>query len=118
MGGFNVVKEKPSTTKRTVKKVTERKDAPALDPESREKQLINKAVILAERQLEDGTASAAVITHFLKLATEKERLERAKLEKENRILEVKASSITQANDNEKLAKEAIDAMKNYTSSSN
>ena len=92
------------------------KSAPAFDPESREKQLINKAVNLAEKQLEDGTASAAVITHFLKLATEKEKLERAKLEKENRLLEVKASSITQAQDNENLAKEAIEAMKAYTSS--
>ncbi len=105
--------------KQTVKKVAktnnDRKDAPALDPQSREKQLINKAVLLAEKQLEDGTASAAVITHFLKLATEKEKLERAKLEKENKLLEAKTTSIAQAQDNENLAKEAIEAMKSYTS---
>lgn len=93
-----------------------RSSAPASTPEGREQQLINKAVLLAERQLEDGTASAAVITHFLKLATEKERLERQKLEKENKLLEVKASSITQAQDSENLAKEAIEAMKAYRTS--
>ena len=87
--------------------------APAMSPEAREKQLINKAVTLAEKQLEDGTASAAVITHFLKLATEKERLERTKLEKENRLLEAKASSIAQAQDTEILAKQALEAMTSY-----
>lgn len=90
-----------------------RTSAPALTPEARERQLINKAVTLAEKQLEDGTASAAVITHFLKLATEKERLERQKLEKENKLLEVKASSITHAQDTESLAKQAIEAMTSY-----
>mgnify|MGYP003451912789 FL=1 len=90
--------------------------APASTPEGREQQLIHKAVLLAERQLDDGTASAAVITHFLKLAPEKARLERQKLEKENKLLEVKASSISQAQDSENLAKEAIEAMKAYRSS--
>ena len=90
-----------------------RSSAPAATPEAREQQLINKAVTLAEKQLEDGTASAAVITHFLKLATEKEKLERQKLEKENKLLEVKASSITQAQDTESLAKQALEAMTSY-----
>lgn len=93
-----------------------RKTAPATNPESREKQLINKAVALAEKQLEDGTASAAVITHYLKLATKKEELERDILEKQSKFLEAKASSISQAKDAEKLAKEAIEAMKSYQAS--
>ena len=90
--------------------------APAMTPEAREKQLINKAVMLAEKQLDDGTASAAVITHFLKLATEKEKLERAKLEQENKLLQAKTSSIAQAQENENLAKEAVEAMRSYVSS--
>ena len=94
----------------------QRTSAPAATPEAREQQLINKAVLLAEKQLEDGTASAAVITHFLKLATEKEKLERQKLQRENQLLEVKASSISQAQDSENLAKEAIEAMRSYKSS--
>lgn len=90
--------------------------APAVTPEAREKQLINKAVALAEKQLEDGTASAAVITHYLKLATNRETIERDILEKQAKLLEAKTSSITQAKENENLAKEAIEAMKSYGTS--
>lgn len=92
---------------------SKRKTAPATSPESREKQLINKAVALAEKQLEDGTASAAVITHYLKLATKKEELERDILAKQSKFLEAKASSITQAKEAEELTKQAIEAMKSY-----
>lgn len=100
-----------------VKKATTRTSAPATTPEAREQQLINKAVQLAERQLEDGTASAAVITHYLKLATQREKLERDILTKQSQFLEAKASSITQAKDSENLAKEAVEAMQSYKSSS-
>ena len=48
---------------------------PALSPEARENQMIALAVDLAEQQLIDGTASAQVITHFLKLGTTKAELE-------------------------------------------
>ena len=98
-------------------KKNERTSAPAMDPEAREQQMINKAVKLAERQLEDGTASAAVITHYLKLATQRERLEREILTKQAKFLEAKASNIEQAKDAENLALEAIEAMKSYTTNS-
>lgn len=94
-----------------------RSQAPAKDPDAREQQLVNLAVNLAEQQLQDGTASAAVITHYLKLATKRESLERDILAKQSKFLEAKASSIEQAKDNENLAKEAIEAMKSYNSSS-
>lgn len=98
------------------KKAPTRTSAPATTPEAREQQLINKAVQLAERQLEDGTASAAVITHYLKLATHREKLERDILTKQSQFLEAKASSITQAKETENIAKEAFEAMKTYKSS--
>lgn len=97
-------------------KVTARTSAPATTPEAREQQLVNLAVGLAEKQLIDGSASAAVITHYLKLATKRESLEREILEKQSKFLEAKASSISQAQDAENLAKEAIEAMKSYRSS--
>ena len=59
---------------------------PAMSPDARENQMINLAVDLAEKQLEEGTASSQVITHFLKLGSSKERLEREKLEEENKLL--------------------------------
>ena len=57
---------------------------PALSPEARENQMIALAVDLAEQQLRDGTASAQVITHFLKLGTSKAELEKEKLRQENK----------------------------------
>lgn len=57
--------------------------------EGREDQLIAYAVDLAERQLREGTASAQVITHFLKLGSSRERTEQRKLEKEIALAEAK-----------------------------
>ena len=55
----------------------------AFVPEQRENQLIALAFDLVEDRLRNKTASAQETTHFLKLATEKERLERERLENEN-----------------------------------
>ena len=73
---------------------------PATSPEARENQLINMAVDLAEQQLRDGTASSQVITHFLKLGTMKEQLEREKLMKENELLRARTESLTAAKNQE------------------
>lgn len=86
---------------------------PATTPEVREMQLISRAIDLAEKQLIDGTATSQVITHFLKLATEKEKLEREKLEKENALLEARREAIKAAQEQEELFEEAIRAMKSY-----
>ena len=101
-----------------VVKLVERKkrdSKPADTPEAREKQLVNLAVDLAETQLRDGTASQAVITHFLKLASKREVLEREILEKQSKLIEAKATNIAKDKEAEQLAKEAIEAMKNYNS---
>lgn len=71
----------------TANKVTKRTSKPATTPEGREKQLVNLAVDLAEKQLSDGTASPSIISHYLKLATKRESLERDILEKQSRFLE-------------------------------
>lgn len=61
----------------------------ARTPEARENQLMDLAVDLAEKQLSEGTASAMVITHYLKLASQKNRLEQEKLQKEIEFLRAK-----------------------------
>ena len=65
----------------------------AMSPEARENQLISEAVDLAEEQIINGTASSQVITHFLKLGSMKERLEREKLQNENELLNAAKVSI-------------------------
>lgn len=89
-------------------------DPPALTPEARENQLINLAVDLAEKQLSEGTASAQVITHYLKLGSIKERLEREKLEQENQYLRAKTESIQSARRIEELYENALSAIREYS----
>lgn len=91
-----------------------KKMRPALTPEARENQMISLAVDLAEQQLRDGTASSQVITHFLKLATVKEKLEREKLEEENRLLRAKTKAIDSAEETKARYEEAIRAIRIYS----
>ena len=89
---------------------------PALTPEAREDQLISLAVNLAEQQLIDGTASAQVITHYLKLGSTREKLEREKLKKENELLEAKREALESAKRVEELYANALQAMRSYSGS--
>ena len=91
-----------------------RKLRPALSPEARENQLISLAVDLAEQQLRDGTASAQVITHYLKLGATTARLEKEKLQHENELLKAKTKALESAENVEKLYSEAINAMRLYS----
>lgn len=86
---------------------------PATSPEAREQQLVSLAVNLAEKQLRDGTASPSVINHFLKLASQKERLEREILERQSKLMDAKAKSLDKERETEETAKAAIEAMKRY-----
>ena len=90
-----------------------RKMRPALTPEARENQLVSLAVDLAEQQLRDGTASSQVITHYLKLGSTKERLEKEKLEEENKLLKAKTEAMQSQRKSEELFEKAISAMKRY-----
>ena len=87
---------------------------PALTPESRENQMISLAVDLAERQLQEGTASSQVITHYLKLGTTKERIEREILEKQKELITAKTEALQSAKRVEELYMEALTAMRNYS----
>lgn len=64
----------------------------ARTPEARENQLMDLAVDLAEKQLSEGTASAMVITHYLKMASQRNRLEQEKLQKEIEFLRAKTEA--------------------------
>lgn len=86
---------------------------PALSPEAREQQMIHLAVELAEKQLMEGTASSQVITHYLKLGSMREKLEREKLKKENLMLEAKTESLKSSKKIEELFSEAISAFRGY-----
>ena len=87
---------------------------PALSPEARENQLISLAVDLAEQQLRDGTASSQVITHYLKLGSTKDKIEKEILEKQKELIEAKTQNLQSARRVEELYANALKAMRNYS----
>lgn len=93
---------------------SQKKMRPALTPEARENQLISLAVDLAEKQLMEGTASSQVITHYLKLGSTKERIEREILEKQKELIEAKTQNLQSAKRVEELYENALSAMRNYS----
>lgn len=100
--------------KDTTSSKTSKKFRPALSPEARENQLISLAVDLAEQQLREGTASSQVITHYLKLGSTRERLEKERLEEENKLLKAKTKAIEDQGEYKQLVADAIKAMRNYS----
>ena len=86
------------------------------DPELRQMRLINLAERTAEKQMLDGTASSAVICHYLKLATEREQLEQQKLKNECVLAEAKAKSLEASGDYERVLKQAMEAFTTYRGS--
>ena len=97
----------------TSKSKSTRKIRPALTPEARENQLISLAVDLVEQRLLDGTASSQETTHFLKLGSTKARLEKEKLEEENKLLRAKTENLESQKRVEELYSEALKAMRDY-----
>jgi hypothetical protein len=93
--------------------MAKRRSAPALTVEDRENQLISLAIDLAEKQLREGTASSQVITHYLKLGTTREQLERDILEEKAELLKAKTEAINAAKRSEELYAQAIAAMRMY-----
>ena len=86
---------------------------PAKTPEARENQLIALAAELAEDQILKGTASSQVITHFLKLGTTRESLEKQKLQRENALLEARVESLKNAEKLNELFEQAVASMRTY-----
>lgn len=98
---------------KAVQKESSKRMRPAFNPESREQQLVSLAVDLAEKQLIEGTASSQVITHYLKIGSTKEKLEKEKLEEENKLLKAKTEALKSQKRTEELYTEALNAMKRY-----
>lgn len=90
-----------------------RRFPPATTVEGRENQLITQAIDLAEKQIRQGTASAQVITHYLKLGSTTHELEKKKLEAENALLQKRVETLESGANIEKLYSEAIQAMRVY-----
>jgi uncharacterized protein (DUF3084 family) len=63
--------------------------------------------------MRDGTASAQVITHYLKLGSTREKLEQKRLELENKLVQAKTDELASRQHQEELYNKAISAMRRY-----
>lgn len=95
-------------------KSSEQQTRQPTNPYEKEQQMISFAMDCAEAQLRNGTASSQVVTHFLKLGSERERLERARLECQIEESKAKVEAYDTARNIETLYKDALDAMRNYS----
>lgn len=98
----------------TKTKNSKREYAPARTPEAKVSQLINLAFSLAEKKLKDGTASSQVITHFLDLATERERLQNEKLISDLKVADAKIKHLQSQSTSEEMYRKAIKAFRSYS----
>ena len=87
---------------------------PATTPEGRENQLVALAVDLAEQQILAGTASAQVISHYLKMGSSREKLEQVRMTYEIELSKVKAEAMESAQRVESMYSEALTAMRRYS----
>lgn len=83
-------------------------------PEQLENQAVALAYDVAIQQMKDGTASSQIITHFLKIGSEKDQLEKSKLIEEHKLLQAKTEAIASAADTKELYSQALDAMRRYS----
>lgn len=100
----------PSTSEKKKKP----RSGPTMSPEAYENRLINKAYKSVEHRIDDGTATAAELVHFLKLGSAKEQLELEKLKKENELLRAKTEAIASQKEVKELYAEAISAFRRYS----
>jgi len=102
-----------SRSRSTPKPVSTNRHRPATTPEGRENQLVSMAVDLVQQRMQQGTASAQEIVHFLKLGSTREQLEQDRLRRENELLTAKVENLASAKNIEKLYSDAISAMRSY-----
>ena len=86
----------------------------ALSPAAREQQIISLAMDLAEQRIRNGTASSQEVTHFLKMGSEKHRMEMEKLQKENELLRAKTEALDAGRQNLEEMNAIFAAFKKYS----
>jgi hypothetical protein len=68
----------------------------------------------AERVIRSGKATSQLLTHFLKLGSTREELEKQRLFNQNKLLDAKVESLASAQRIEELYSKALRAMRVYS----
>ena len=90
-----------------------KKYPPATTEEAREKQLIAMAYDLAEQRMRDGTASSQEVVHFLRMGSQKDRLEEEIMGEQKRLVTAKAGAYESTKNLETMLSEAMEMLKTY-----
>lgn len=90
-----------------------KKSHKSITPEGQERRLISKAYDLVEQRIDDGTATAQEVCHFLKLGTQKEALELEKIKNENELIVAKKDTLETEQKREELLDKALEAFSTY-----
>lgn len=90
-----------------------RRRSRAKTPEEHESLLISKSLNLIERQIDDGSVSSTVLSIYAKAGTERDRLEKERLRRENAVLNKKLETMEAAVDVKNLMTDALSAFKGY-----
>ena len=91
----------------------DRKNAPDVCDEQREKRLCNMAFELAEQRMREGKATSQEICFFLKLGSQKNRLEEEKLEHDAQLSKAKADAIRTSQESDINYTRVIEALTKY-----
>ena len=75
--------------------------------------MISLAERLAEQQMQEGTASAQVITHYLKLGSTREQLEQQRLAGEVELQKAKIEAMASTQRLEEMYVKAMQAFRGY-----
>lgn len=83
-------------------------------PKAREDRIRAKAMDLAEKKIEDGTASSQLICHFLKLHDPEEEIRREILEKQRDLIVAKTENLKAQRRTDAALDRVVKAMKKYS----
>ena len=92
----------------------DKKYPPALTDEAREKQLICMAYDLAEQRMRDGTASSQEVVHFLRMGSQRDRLEKEIMGEQKKLVTAKAGAYQSARNLETMINDAMEMFKVYS----
>jgi predicted ATP-dependent protease len=96
-----------------VKQVKQNRQRPGMSIEAVENQITRLAYDLARERIEKKTATGQEIIHFLRTGSVIAQLEKAKLERENQLLEAKTDALKSQKKVEELYEKAMSAFRTY-----
>lgn len=87
---------------------------PPVNDEAMEAKMIALAIQQAQKQLEKQTASSQIVTHFLRLGSQRAQIELEELQLKNRLLEEKIAAEQSGQKVNEMFQEVLAALKSYT----